>query len=78
MSYREAVDFLFGLQKHGIKLGLDKTERILSLLGEPQRAFRAVHIAGTNGKGSVSAMTASTTSSFSSPAISRSACCASR
>jgi dihydrofolate synthase/folylpolyglutamate synthase len=59
MSYREAIGFLFGLQKHGIKLGLDKTERILSLLKNPQRSFRAVHIAGTNGKGSVSAMIAS-------------------
>ncbi len=59
MRYSEAIGFLYGLQKHGIKLGLDKTGRIMSLLGNPHRQFRSVHVAGTNGKGSVSAMTAS-------------------
>ncbi|MBZ0157195.1 MAG: bifunctional folylpolyglutamate synthase/dihydrofolate synthase [Alphaproteobacteria bacterium] len=59
MSYSEAIDYLFSLQKYGIKLGLERTEAILTLLGNPQRMFRCIHVAGTNGKGSVSAMIAS-------------------
>lgn len=59
MSYSDAIGYLYGLQKHGIKLGLDKTERILSVIGDPHRRLRAVHVAGTNGKGSTAAMTAS-------------------
>jgi dihydrofolate synthase/folylpolyglutamate synthase len=59
MSYRAAIDYLYSLQKHGIKLGLDKTEKILSLIGNPHTQFKCIHIAGTNGKGSVSAMIAS-------------------
>ena len=59
MSYSAAIDYLYSLQKFGIKLGLDKTEAILSLVGNPHKQFRCIHVAGTNGKGSVSAMTAS-------------------
>lgn len=58
-KYKESIDYLYGLQKHGIKLGLDKTRLILSALGNPHENFRTIHIAGTNGKGSVSAMIAS-------------------
>jgi len=57
-DYSDAVNYLYGLQKHGIKLGLDNTRRLLSLLGNPQNSFKSVHIAGTNGKGSTSAMIA--------------------
>ncbi|HAK89537.1 MAG TPA: bifunctional folylpolyglutamate synthase/dihydrofolate synthase [Nitrospiraceae bacterium] len=59
MSYTGAIDYLYGLQKYGIKLGLDKTGMILSRIGNPHKDFQSIHIAGTNGKGSVSAMTAS-------------------
>jgi len=59
MSYYGAINYLYGLQKYGIKLGLEKTGMILSQLGNPQMDFRSIHVAGTNGKGSVSAMTAS-------------------
>jgi dihydrofolate synthase/folylpolyglutamate synthase len=59
MSYSSAVDYLYGLRKHGIKLGLENMRRLLALLGNPQDAFRSVHIAGTNGKGSVACMSAS-------------------
>ena len=59
MSYSTAIDYLYSLQKFGIKLGLDKTEAILSLVGNPHKQLRCIHVAGTNGKGSVSAMTAS-------------------
>lgn len=58
-SYNEAINYLYGLQKYGIKLGLEKISLILSTLGSPQNNFKSVHVAGTNGKGSVSAMIAS-------------------
>ena len=59
MGYAAAVNYLYGLQKHGIKLGLDNTAKLLFLSGNPQNYFSSVHIAGTNGKGSTSAMIAS-------------------
>lgn len=59
MSYYDAINYLYSLQKYGIKLGLEKIGTILSLLGNPQKNFLSIHVAGTNGKGSVSAMTAS-------------------
>jgi dihydrofolate synthase/folylpolyglutamate synthase len=59
IGYHDAVQYLYSLQKHGIKLGLDNTKRLLYLLDNPQDSFRSVHIAGTNGKGSTSAMIAS-------------------
>lgn len=59
MNYNDTISYLYCLQKHGIKLGLDNTRKLLSLLGNPQESFKAVHIAGTNGKGSASAMIAS-------------------
>jgi len=59
MSYTDAIDYLYNLQKHGIKLGLEKPHKILSAIGNPHMNFRTIHIAGTNGKGSVSAMIAS-------------------
>lgn len=58
-EYNDAVAFLYALQKYGIKLGLDNPRRLLSLLGDPQDSFRSIHVAGTNGKGSTSAMIAS-------------------
>jgi dihydrofolate synthase/folylpolyglutamate synthase len=48
--------WLHGLELFGIKFGLDNITAIVEELGHPERAFRAVHIAGTNGKGSVAAM----------------------
>lgn len=58
-GYLESLDWLYGLQKHGIKLGLRNIRELLSALGDPQKSFRSVHVAGTDGKGSVSAITAS-------------------
>ncbi len=58
-SYNESINYLYSLQKFGIKLGLEKIKLILSALGSPQNNFKSVHIAGTNGKGSVSAIIAS-------------------
>ncbi len=59
MGYKETVDYLYGLQKYGIKLGLDNTLSLMGILGNPHRRFKSIHIAGTNGKGSTAAMIAS-------------------
>lgn len=59
MSFDDAIEYLYGLQVHGIKLGLGNPTRLLAELGNPQQAFRCIHVAGTNGKGSTSAATAS-------------------
>ncbi len=58
-SYEATLTRLYGLQRFGIKLGLETVSALLSELGNPQRRFHALHVAGTNGKGSVAAMTAS-------------------
>lgn len=50
------VEYLFSLEMLGIKLGLDNIRRLLADLDRPDRAFHAIVIAGTNGKGSVAAM----------------------
>lgn len=52
-------EFLDHLQVQGIKLGLGNIRVLLAELGDPQESFPSVHVAGTNGKGSVSAMLAS-------------------
>ena len=52
----DPVAWLFALEQFGIKFGLDNISAIVARLGHPERAFRSVHIAGTNGKGSVTAM----------------------
>jgi dihydrofolate synthase / folylpolyglutamate synthase len=55
MNYRQANDWLDHLQLFKIKLGLDTTRSLLGELGNPQEKLRIIHIAGTNGKGSVGA-----------------------
>ena len=50
------LERLFALEQFGIKLGLDNIRAILAALGHPEQAWRSIHIAGTNGKGSVAAM----------------------
>jgi dihydrofolate synthase / folylpolyglutamate synthase len=52
----EAFQYLFGLEHFGIKFGLTSVRSILDAIGHPERAYRSLHIAGTNGKGSVTAM----------------------
>ncbi len=59
MDYDSALNWLFGQEARGIKFGLDNTIELLSRLGDPHRRFRSLHVAGTNGKGSVSAMSES-------------------
>jgi dihydrofolate synthase/folylpolyglutamate synthase len=54
-SYETATDFLYGLQRVGIKFGLENITRVLACLGNPQERIPSVHIAGSNGKGSTAA-----------------------
>ncbi len=58
-SYPEAVEFLYALQRHGIKPGLEATQAMLGRLGRPERRYSSVHVGGTNGKGATCAMAAS-------------------
>jgi len=57
-SYKDAVNFLYNLQKFGIKFGLSSTSNLLTKLGNPHIGRRYIHVGGTNGKGSVSAFIA--------------------
>ena len=52
----DPIDFLFSLERLGMKFGLENMNALCDALGRPERAFRPVHIAGTNGKGSVTVM----------------------
>ena len=56
MDYSQTLAYLGKLGKYGINLGLGRITRLLELLDHPERSFRAAHITGTNGKGSVTAM----------------------
>ena len=56
MNFREAVGWLYGMQVHGIQPGLDKTWRLVRALGLDPARLKFIHVAGTNGKGSVCAM----------------------
>ncbi len=55
-SYQRAINQLYDLQKFGIKLGLNSTANLLHRLGDPHLRLTCLHIAGTNGKGSIAAM----------------------
>ncbi len=48
---KETLQYLYGLTASGIKPGLDRTEKLLSLLGDPHLAYPSILVAGTNGKG---------------------------
>lgn len=56
MTYPDAVRFLYDLQLHGTKLGLENTRRLADLAGRPHERLRFLHVAGTNGKGSTCAL----------------------
>jgi dihydrofolate synthase / folylpolyglutamate synthase len=56
MNYTDAIKFLYDLQLFGSKLGLENTLRLAELAGNPHHRLRFIHVAGTNGKGSTSAM----------------------
>ncbi|MDY7032048.1 MAG: folylpolyglutamate synthase/dihydrofolate synthase family protein [Thermodesulfobacteriota bacterium] len=55
-SYSQSIEYLYGLQASGIKLGLSNTSRLFHTLNDPHKELNVIHIGGTNGKGSVAAM----------------------
>lgn len=57
--YHSSLEYLYGLQKYGIKFGLNCTQKLLEKLGNPQDHLNCIHVAGTNGKGSTAAMLSS-------------------
>ena len=56
MNFTNAVEWLYGTQLYGIALGLDNTRRLVKALDIDVGRMRFIHVAGTNGKGSVCAM----------------------
>jgi len=56
MTYKEAMEYIYSIGKFGSNYGLKRTFRLLELLGSPQEKIKLIHIAGTNGKGSTTAM----------------------
>jgi dihydrofolate synthase/folylpolyglutamate synthase len=59
MAYEDLEQWMFNLERFGIKLGLDNMTEFMSRTGDPHNDFKSVHITGTNGKGSVCACLAS-------------------
>lgn len=55
-DYAAVADYLFSLKARGVKFGIDRMRLMTAALGHPERAVPVIHIAGTNGKGSVGAM----------------------
>lgn len=55
MDFQETLDYLYGLERFGIKLGLTNVRELLRRLGNPHEAFPSLHVAGSKGKGSVCA-----------------------
>ena len=56
MNYGDAVEWLYGTQLYGVKLGLENAWRIVRAMGIDLTELKFIHVAGTNGKGSVCAM----------------------
>ena len=57
-TLEQAEDHLLSLELFGMKFGLERMRRLLTVLGSPQQAFRAIHVVGTNGKSSTVRMAA--------------------
>jgi dihydrofolate synthase / folylpolyglutamate synthase len=57
-SYERAEQFLLSLEPLGMRFGLDRIRRLVSVLGMPQHRFASIHVVGTNGKSSVTEMIA--------------------
>lgn len=56
MNYKDAIDYLYGLQIFGMKLGLRNITHVLREIDNPHTCYGTVHIAGTNGKGSTASL----------------------
>lgn len=59
MTYEESLSYLANLGKFGINLGLARIQKLLELMDHPEKRFKTIHVTGTNGKGSTTAMLAS-------------------
>lgn len=59
MSYEQAIEYLNGLTKFGIKFGLERITALAHAFGNPHRRLRVIHVGGTNGKGSTATFIAS-------------------
>lgn len=55
-TYTETLDYLYALKNRGSKYGIERMRLLVEALGHPERQFPVIHVAGTNGKGSVCAM----------------------
>jgi dihydrofolate synthase/folylpolyglutamate synthase len=55
-SYSQCIEYLFNLERRGIKYDLKNIRSLLSILDNPERSYKTIHVAGTNGKGSVSSI----------------------
>jgi dihydrofolate synthase/folylpolyglutamate synthase len=55
-EYSDILDYLYALKNRGSKYGIERMRLLLEALGHPERMFPVIHVAGTNGKGSVCAM----------------------
>ena len=56
MNYKQAMDYIKEVGNFGSNYGLERTERILEILGNPHKKIKCIHIAGTNGKGSTTSI----------------------
>lgn len=56
MNYKEAMSYIKKVGNFGSNYGLERTERLLEILGNPHKKLNVIHIAGTNGKGSTTSM----------------------
>ncbi len=56
---QEQIDWLFAQQERGMHPGLERVQRLLDRLGNPEQSFKAVQVGGTNGKGSVTRLLSS-------------------
>jgi len=55
-DYAAVTEYLYALKAGGVKYGIDRMRRLAEALGHPERGLPVIHVAGTNGKGSVAAM----------------------
>ena len=56
MNYQESIAYLESLGQFGIRLGMERIKQLLFVLGHPENQIKTIHVAGTNGKGSVTTM----------------------
>ena len=56
MNYSESLEYIHSVTWSGSRPGLSRTKELLSKLGDPQKGMKFIHVAGTNGKGSVCSM----------------------